>query len=132
MDIPNPQKIFYFDYTTEFGNKYEGQFIVKCNLTIGEKHVLESEKSRLLGPHANPTDELVGIAVILSNLRVKIIEAPNWWTQSKGGTTIQEEDLLAELFSKLQEAEIEWKKDLLKKAKPAQEEKTPSSPSMTP
>lgn len=124
MDIPSTQKTFYFDYTTEFEQRYEGEFTVKCLLNIGEKHRLELEKNRLLGNIANPTDELFGISMILSNLRAKIVNAPNWWLQSRGGETIQEEDLLAQLFGKVQDAEIEWKKDLLDKAKQAREAKT--------
>ncbi len=121
MNFPNIEKTFYFDYTTQFGNRYEGNFTVKCLLSAGEKHRLELEKTRLLGNSANPTDELVGLAVILSNLRHRILNAPNWWSQSRGGEEIKEEDVLAELYIKLQDAEVEWRRELIEKAKkPAQ------------
>lgn len=129
MNFPSEQKTFYFDYTTEFGNRYEGQFVVKCLLNIGEKHRLELEKTRLLGNYPNPTDKLLGIASILSDLRAKIVEAPNWWMQSQGGATLKEEDLLVELYAKLQDAEIEWKKELLEKSrKPEEATSQPSTP----
>jgi len=116
MDFPSIEKQFYFDYRSVFGNRYEGQFTVKCLLTIGEKHALELEKSRLLGNSVNPTDELMGIAVILSTLRAKLTDAPNWWIQSKGGADIKEEDVIAELYAKVQTAESEWRTELAKKA----------------
>ena len=127
MNFPKTEKTFNFDYTTAFGNRYEGSFTVKCLLTIGEKHRLELEKTRLLGNHPNPTDELVGIAVILSNLRHRIVDAPNWWAQSRGGETIKEEEVLAELYSKTQDAEIEWRRELIEKSQPQKADPMPPS-----
>jgi hypothetical protein len=129
MDFPNTEKTFYFDHTTEFGNRYEGNFTVKCLLTIGEKHKLELEKSRLLGNSQNPTDDLFGLSIILANLRAKIVNAPNWWTQSRGGESLREEELVATLFARVQDAEVEWKKDLLEKARLAKETKDTTSQS---
>lgn len=122
MNFPNTEKTFYFDYTTQFGNRYEGNFTVKCLLSAGEKHRLELEKSRLLGNSVNPTDDLVGLAVVLSNLRHRITDAPNWWTQSRGGEEIKEEDVLAELYSKTQDSEIEWRRELIEKNKKPQDQ----------
>lgn len=127
MNFPNVERTFYFDYTTQFGNRYEGNFTVKCLLSAGEKHRLELEKTRLLGNSVNPTDELVGLAVVLSNLRHRITDAPNWWAQSRGGESIQEEDVLAELYAKMQDAEIEWRRELIEKAKKPQEQTPPSA-----
>lgn len=127
MNFPSLEKTFYFDYKSFLGNRYEGKFTVKCLLTIGEKHRLELEKTRLLGNHPNPTDELVGIAVILSNLRHRIVDAPNWWTQSRGGDNLQEEDVVTELYTKVQDAEIEWRQELVEKAQQPQEEVPPSA-----
>ena len=127
MNFPSTEKTFYFDYTTAFGNRYEGNFTVKCLLSVGEKHRLELEKTRLLGNHPNPTDELVGIAVILSNLRHRITDAPNWWAQSRGGETIREEDVLAELFAKTQDVEIEWRRELIEKSLKPQDPTPPSA-----
>ncbi len=127
MNFPSVERTFYFDYTTQFGNRYEGNFTVKCLLSAGEKHRLELEKTRLLGNSINPTDELVGLAVVLSNLRHRITDAPNWWAQSRGGETIQEEDVLAELYAKTQDAEIEWRRELIEKAKKPQDQTPPSA-----
>lgn len=130
MDFNLTERTFQFDYTSQLGKKYDGSFTVKCLLSIGEKHRLELEKTRLLGNYPNPTDELIGIAVILSNLRTRIVDSPAWWSQSRGGDSIKEEDVLGELFAKVQEAEIEWRKEFMDKAKKATEQSTP--PSATP
>jgi hypothetical protein len=116
MDLPNKEKSFAFEHvgeTTE--KKYDGQFTVRCILNIGQKHSMALEQTRLLGSYENPTNDLSGLAIILSNLRAKIVEAPEWWKQSLGGSLIDDEDALVALYRKVVEAEVEWKEELKKK-----------------
>lgn len=117
MDLPNKEKTFDFDYVAELtGKKYDGRFTVLCSLNIGQKHAMALEKTRLLGSYQNPTDDLFGFAVILSSLRAKVIDGPEWWKQSRGGSGIEDEDVLLELYNKVQEAEAQWKETLKQKA----------------
>lgn len=128
MDLPSKESAFDFDHTgTDTGKRYEGQFKVLCLLDMGQKHRLELEKTRLLGNHPNPTDGLAGIAIILANLRVKLIDAPEWWKQSNGGFAIQDEDALVALYDKVLAAEAEWRKQMIEKGKKAQAETTSQS-----
>jgi len=127
MDLPTTQSVFDFEFTSELGKKYDGQFLVHCVLNMRQKHVLELEKTRLLGNYANPTDELAGIAVILSNLRSRIINGPTWWEQSDGGYNLADIDVLTALYNKVILAETEWRTKLKEKTKKIQE-KTPESP----
>lgn len=121
MDLPLKYKVFDFEYTDDFGKKFDGQFTVLCRLTISQKHTMELEKTRLLGNYANPTDALAGYAIYLSTLRAKIVDAPEWWKQSGGGASIEDEEILIELYNKIAEAEIQWKEEMMKKAKPETE-----------
>lgn len=122
MDLPNKESAFDFDHTgTDTGKRYEGQFKVVCLLDMGQKHRLELEKTRLMGNHPNPTDGLAGIAIILANLRLKITDGPEWWKQSNGGYSIQDEDVLVALYDKVVAAETEWRKQMIEKGKKAQE-----------
>jgi len=120
VDLPNKQKTFEFDHIGESGKKYDGKFTVLCSLNVGQRVLLAQEKTRILGGHANPTDDLSGFAIILANLRAKIVEGPTWWQQSNGGNLIDDEDAVVALFRKLDEAELAWKDDLKKKAEQAQ------------
>lgn len=117
MDLPNTQSVFDFDFTSDLGNKYDGRFTVLCVLDMRTKHRLELEKTRLLGNHANPTDELAGIAIILANLRARIVDGPEWWKQSDGGYDITDFDTLTALYEKVLTAETEWRTKLKEKAK---------------
>jgi hypothetical protein len=117
MDLPDKESSFDFDHVADLtGKRYEGQFTVRCVLTIAQKHAMEIEKTRLLGNFTNPTDGLAGIAVILSTLRHKIVDAPEWWKQSGGGSSIEDEDVLVAIYDKIVLAEAEWREKLKKKA----------------
>lgn len=121
MDLPKNESVFDFDFISELGRKYEGRFTALCVLDMGQKHRLELEKTRLLGNHANPTDGLAGIAIVLATLRSKIIDAPEWWKQSNGGFLIKDEDVLVALYDKIQAAEAEWRNQLMEMKKKALE-----------
>lgn len=121
MDLPSTQTAFDFDFTSELGKKYDGQFTVNCLLSMRQKHLLELEKTRLLGNYVNPTDELAGIAVILANLRSRIISGPNWWEQSDGGYNLTDIDVLTVLYNKVLAAETEWRTKLKEKAQKLQD-----------
>lgn len=120
MDLPKIESVFQFDFTSEVGQRYEGTFTVLSVLDIGQKHRLELEKTKLLGNYQNPTDGLIGISLILATLRVKIVDGPEWWKQSRGGFDIKDEDALVALFDKVQAAESEWREKLKEMGKKAQ------------
>ena len=116
MDLPLKERTFEFDHVGgDTAKEYKGRFTVLCTLNVGQKHSLALEKTRLLGNYANPTDDLAGLAIILANLRAKVVDGPEWWKQSQGGATIEDEDALVTLYRKVQEAEFEWKEELKKK-----------------
>ena len=92
---------------------------------MGEKHQLAMEKTRLLADYMNPTDDLAGQAVILSKLRVHIVDGPEWWQQSAGGFLIDDEDAIVALYDKVLKAENEWRekvRDMGSEAKKKNEE----------
>lgn len=129
MDLPSKEKTFDFEHIGEdTGKKYDGRFTVLCVLSVGQKHALALEKTRLQGNYANPTDDLAGLAIILANLRAKIIDAPEWWKQSNGGAGLEDESVIVVLYRKVQEAEFEWKEELKKKTQKLPDPSASSTP----
>lgn len=129
MELPSKEKTFDFEHIGEdTGKNYSGRFTIICSLTVGQKHALALEKTRLLGNYANPTDDLAGLAIILANLRAKIVDAPEWWKQSGGGNAIDDESALVVLYRKVQEAEFEWKEELKKKTQKLPDPSQSSTP----
>jgi hypothetical protein len=116
MDLPKKERTFYFKHTGESGFQYEGNFTIRCRLSVAEKYSLELEKSRLLADMANPTNGLLGTSVALSTLRTKILDAPEWWRQGLG-LGMEDEDALVALYDKVEKETEEWRKELKKAAK---------------
>ena len=120
MDLPKKERTFYFDHTGESGFRYEGNFTIKCKLTVAEKYQLELDKSRLLADMSNPTDGLYGLSVAMSTIKSKMVEAPNWWTQGNGWN-IEDEDAIIALYRKIEEESNKWKEELVKKVQESSE-----------
>lgn len=127
MELPKNEATFEVDLQGSATLKeYKGQFSCRCVLTMGQKHSMELEKSRLLGNYANPTPELEGIAIIFASLRAKLVDAPEWWKQSQGGTSISDENILVELYNQVEKAEQEWRQKVKDLAKPSQDSQSPN------
>ena len=48
MELPKNELAFYFKHEGEITKRiYEGDFKVKCLLTLGDKRILEIEKAQL-------------------------------------------------------------------------------------
>lgn len=126
MSLPKRETTFEFEHTGEIdGKKYEGKFTIITALNMGQKHRLELEKTRLMADSISPTDGLAGAAIILSKLRTHIIyeTAPEWWKQSSGGSSL-DEDLLVSLYDKVVSAENKWREDLKKQGEQAKQQNT--------
>lgn len=130
MELPPNESTFEVDTIgdTTF-KRYEGQFTVRCVLNMGQKHALELEKSRLLGSYPNPTGDLAGLAEVFATVRAKIVDAPEWWKQSVGGTTVRDENVLIYIYTQTVEAERAWRQKVQEMAAPKDE--TAPTPSQT-
>jgi hypothetical protein len=117
MNLPKNEKTFLFSKEGEVtGQKYEGQFTVKCALSLGDKRLIEIEKSRLSVDLMNPTGNLDAISRIMANLRVRVLNGPEWFNQQINTMTILDEEIVFEVYSKCLEASEEWMKELKKES----------------
>jgi hypothetical protein len=117
MDLPKNQKSFQLDHTGELtGKRYEGTFTVKCVLNMAEKRKLEIERSGLSADLTNPTGNLNAIALVVSNLRVRVTDAPDWFKQAILSLDIIDEDVLFEIYSKALDKSEEWISEVKKKS----------------
>lgn len=117
MDLPKNEKSFSLDHIgNTTGKKYQGTFTVKCALSMADKRKLEIEKTSLSADFNNPTAELAAISSIIANLRVKVIDAPDWFKQSIRSLDILDEDVYLEVFDKCFEKSEEWLSEVKAKA----------------
>lgn len=137
MSLPKNEATFDFSYVGDLtSRKYEGQFTVKCVLSIADKRILEIEKSRLTADLQNPTGELSALGTVVANLRVRVMNAPDWFNQLILNLDILDEDLIFELYGKCLAESNEWVDNLKAKAEEKtqgneQKESSTSSPQPT-
>lgn len=117
MDLPKNEKSFYFKHTGELtGKVYEGDFSAKCVLNLADKRLLEVEKSAITLDLNNPSGNLSAIGNVVSNLRVRILDAPDWFKQSIVSLDILDDELMFEIYAKCLELSDEWIADLKNKS----------------
>ena len=117
MDLPKNQKSFQLDHVGEVtGRRYEGTFSVKCALNMAEKRKLEIERSTLSADLTNPTGNLNAISVVVANLRVRVIDAPDWFKQAIASLDLLDEDVLLEIYGKCLDKSEEWLSEVKKKS----------------
>jgi len=113
MDLPKDTRTFPFESSGDTTlKKYDGDFKVKCVLNMRDKRLLEIEKSSIRADMANPTPDLIAYSTILSNLRIRIEDSPEWWKQSSGGYDLKDENTVVELFDKVMEQETKWREEV--------------------
>jgi hypothetical protein len=109
MDLPKNQKSFEINHIGQVtGKKYEGTFTVKCVLNLADKRKVEIERSSLSADLNNPTESLSAIASIVANLRVRVVDSPDWFKQALVSLDLLDEDVLVEIFSKSLDKSEEW------------------------
>lgn len=117
MDLPKNEKSFVLDHTGETtGRKYQGTFTVKCMLSLADKRALEIEKTKLSADLNNPSNELSAIATIIAHLRVKVVDAPDWFKQSIRNLDLLDEDAFVEVYDKCFQKSEEWLSELKAKS----------------
>jgi hypothetical protein len=117
MELPKNEKSFDVSLIGETtGKKYEGTFTVKCVLNISDKRRLEIERSRLSADTVNPSVSLSAISGVVANLRIRVVQGPEWFKQSIDNLDFLDEDILYEVFSKCMEKSEEWTSEVKKKS----------------
>ena len=109
MDLPKNEKSFHFKHAGELtGRIYEGEFLVKCVLNLADKRTLEVEKSALSLDLTNPSGNLAAISDVVANLRVRVIDSPDWFKQAVNSLDILDDELFFEVYGECLEASAAW------------------------
>jgi hypothetical protein len=122
MQLPKNEKSFHYKRLGEkTGREYEGTFTTRCVLNFQEKRLLEIEKSTITADLSNPTSNLSAIAEVVANLRIRLVEAPDWFKQCIRSLDLLDEEIYFEIYGKCLECEREWMDEI--KAKSLGEQK---------
>jgi hypothetical protein len=86
------------------GQTWAGSFTVKPLLSWRDGLAQDKLRRELLGADAqNASPDAVAMAVILSELSVRVIDAPAWWKESKGGLDLPDDEVITTIYSKMRE-----------------------------
>lgn len=81
---------------------WAGEFAVKTKLSWRDQLQMDKARRELLGPDAQgASPDAVAQAVILSELGVRIVKSPVWWTESNRGLDLVDDNVLTEIFQKV-------------------------------
>lgn len=105
------------------GEKWLGIFKVKVRLSHRDYIAKDKIRREFLGPHPEGASErAVTSAEILSQLAVRIIEAPAWWAASNNGLDLNDDAVILEIYNAAIKAETDTAEALKKKAAEAEAE----------
>lgn len=99
-----------------------GDFSAKIRLSHADEMQRDRLRKDFLGP--NPEDSSPRAkdqAEVFSQLAVRIVKAPLWWKESRGGLELSDDNVIAKVYEEALRIEREALEELQKKAKEAQE-----------
>jgi hypothetical protein len=81
------------------GKSYAGTFKVKGILNRRDNFLADAARRRIIGPSpADALPALQGEAYMLGQLQVRILEAPDWWTNNAQGELLEDSNVISEVF----------------------------------
>lgn len=99
------------------GEKYRGEFKAKPRLSHRDQMQRDRVRRELLGGDAQFADQkTLYQAEIFSQLAVRIIKAPSWWTDSNGGLDLEDDAVIAQVYKQAMKLEEEALAALKKEA----------------
>lgn len=100
MPAETTKDLFFTTQGLNTGTTWNGKFVVK--LTLSPRDNLRADRlyREYLGDTsgASPSEFAVYQSYMLSQLAVRLTEAPSWWKDANNGLDVQDENLLEEVF----------------------------------
>lgn len=111
QQLPDLTTTIYLDSAGEITkNRYVGSFKIKRVLTNGDLLAIDRFYAKLLPKDAeeSASEDRKIKAAIIAELFVRIIEGPNWWTESRYGQNMIEFQPMYDLIQKCNEEFKAW------------------------
>jgi len=103
--------------------KWVGDFRAKKTLSHRDQLRRDQIRRELLGSQGGtPTERALSIAMVLSELAVRITKAPKWWAEKGDGLDLDDGNVIGEVYDNVTRIEREAAEAKKVKAEKAQEE----------
>lgn len=104
------------------GEKWHGEFEAKFRLSHQDRLIVDAERRRLMGENpAGATDETINTANAFAELSVRIVKAPSWWSETRGGLDLVDYKPVQEVYNKTMKLESDDFEAMRKKSAAAKE-----------
>jgi hypothetical protein len=101
----------------ETGEKWVGDFRAKERLTHRDTLIKDARRRELLGTAGGePDPRALSVAIIVSELTVRLTKMPKWFEESGLGLELEDENVLADIYDKAIKVQLEAKKAREKKS----------------
>jgi hypothetical protein len=96
------------------GQNYNGNFRLKVLLTHDDRFAIERAYKQML-PNDNGVEQEIKLKCGgIAELEQRIVEAPNWWKDSRNGRDLVDAQPIYDLLIQVAEKYEEWKQELKK------------------
>jgi hypothetical protein len=106
---------------TTTGTLFTGKFKVRTRLSFRDQLRRDEIRRSLLGPTGTEASQGAAfVASLVSEMSVRVIDSPKWWTASDGGMELADLNVLSEVFALAVKAEQDLVASLVKDGDKAQ------------
>jgi hypothetical protein len=105
------------------GIPWKGVFKVKLHRSFREDLRQDELRRQLLGSNPNGADRrAVNVADIFSFLWVRLLETPQWWEKAENGLGLEDDNLIAEVYSRAMQEVVSAQEETKKAGEEAEAE----------
>jgi hypothetical protein len=116
MYLPKNEFTFYCKVQGQKTKQwFEGNFIVKCCLTIEEQVQVAIDTDRLNQGSITIAPEYALLNRSLAEVNMRIVfdkdnkpQCPTWWTENRNGSKLMDSNVIFYIFSEAMKAEKDW------------------------
>ena len=107
----------------ETQEKWFGTFKAKVRLSHRDHLIKDKVRRDLLGPDGNnASPRALNTAEVFSELAVRVVDAPAWWTDNDNGLGLQDDNVVGEVYKAAVKVATEAAENLKKQAEEAKKE----------
>jgi hypothetical protein len=123
QSLPNSEDFVVQLVGDTTGTDWTGKFTAKKRLSFNDQLRRDLLRRQMLGTaEAKPSDRAASMADVFSELMVRLVTSPSWWTDNDEGRELSDENVIVEVYKKALEVEQKALEALQKKATEAKED----------
>ena len=102
------------------GHRYQGTFEVKCIMSNQEILDAAAAIDRAGGYSPTMPGGFKSFIQAIEELAYSVIDSPKWWRDSMGGRTLEDQNVVTEIYTKAVDVQLDFKKKLQGEAEKAE------------